>query len=157
MRCRRHRRFRNIDDEHVVTRLRAIAEDRERAAIEDATAKDGDHPSLTMRVLSRTVHVGIPHHGCVHPVYARIVREVVLGAQLRDAVWRLGVLRIVLDVGRLDEISIQCSARGGEDKACPRATPTLPQRLDEVQCAADVDARIKDRIRDALPDIESAE
>src|SRR5438034_71443 len=35
MRCRRHRRFRNIDDEHVVTRLRAIAEDRERAAIED--------------------------------------------------------------------------------------------------------------------------
>src|SRR5690348_960506 len=144
----------DVANEHIVARLRTVSEDGERPPIENAAAEDGDDSRLAMRILPRTVDIREAHRGSVHAVDTGVIREIILGAQLRDAVWRLGVLREVLDVRRIDEIAVQRAAGGGEDETRALASPALPEGFDQVQRAADVDARVLHRIGDALPDID---
>ena len=50
-------RTRDVADVHVVARLLAVAEDRQRRPVEDAVAEDRDDARFAVRVLSRPVHV----------------------------------------------------------------------------------------------------
>src|SRR6476469_1412181 len=107
--------------------------------IEDATTKNRDDARLAMRVLSRAIHIRETHRDGIHAVHARVIREIVFGAQLRDAVRRLRILGIVLDVRRVDEIAIERAARRREHKARFLTAAALTQGLDEIERANDVD------------------
>src|ERR1051326_370335 len=73
MRSGERRRFRDIGNEYVVSRLRAVAEDGERTAIEHAAAKDRDHPCLAVWILARTIHVREANGGRIHPMHTSVI------------------------------------------------------------------------------------
>src|SRR4051812_10741586 len=101
----------DISDVHVVPCLLSVAEDRESPAVENPAAEDRHHTGLTVRVLTRTVHVAVAQRHRVEAMYTAVVGEIQLHAQLRDRVRRLRILRKGLAVGRLDEVAVQHSTR----------------------------------------------
>ena len=140
-------RTRHVAHVHVVARLQAVAEDRERRAIEEATAEDRDDARFAVRILARTVHVAEAKRARVESVHARVVREYA-PRELRDRVRRLGILWRRLAVGGVVEIAVHRATRATRIRRASCAD--CAHRLEQVQRADDVRVGIDSGIGDAL-------
>src|ERR1035437_3533641 len=137
----------DVRHEHVIARLLAIAVDRERAAVEESLAEDRDDAGLPAWVLSRTVDVRVAQRDGIEAVGASVVGEVVLDAEFRYAVRRLGILGRFLRARRSARVTVDGAARRREDHA--RAMRCVAGGLEEIDRSDDVARRVRARIRDA--------
>ena len=110
------------------------------AALEQLAAEDRDHAGLAQRVLARPVDVAVAERDGREAVQAREQGAVVLGAELREAVGRLGRDRVVLR-GRDDlALAVDGAAGGGVDDAAHAGRRGGAQHVDR---ALDVHARVE--------------
>src|SRR5580698_2033374 len=136
-----------VPDVDVVAGLAAVAVDDGALAGQEPGAEDRDDPRLPRRVLARAVHVGQPQHrvgGAVQPV---VEADILLGAQLGDAVRRLGQREHVLGGRDRRVLAVQGAAGGAEQH--PRADG--PGGLQHVHRADDIGLRVGGGCGDAGP------
>ena len=136
---------------HVVTRLAAVPVDGEGRAIEDAVAEDRDDAGLAVRILARAIDVREAQRDGVEAVHARVVAEVVLDGELRDAIRGLRRAAGALRRRDLGAVAVERAAGGREHES--RARRARADRLEEVERAVDVHLRIEAGIGDALADV----
>ena len=113
----REQRLDDVADVDEVTLLQPVPEYRRLFAARETVEEDRDDTSLEARVLTRPVDVREPHDGVARPVDAVPAAEVLLGAELRDAVRRE---RLARDSPRRRAVALAVdrSARRGEDQLC---------------------------------------
>src|SRR5437879_1361382 len=136
---------RHVADVHVVARLLAVTVHRDRFGAEHPPREDGDHARLSVRVLARAVDVGVAQRHEGELVLGLVEEGVELARPLADAVGGDGVGGMRLGRGECLLLAVGGAAGGHEEDA---ADVRLARRLEQVDGAEDVDARVEERIGD---------
>src|SRR5204862_1667417 len=135
---RGERRRDDVADEDVVARLPPVAVDTRRLSVAQRVHEDRDDAGLAVRVLPRPVDVPVAQRDVRAAVEAVVCGDVLLRAELRDAVRRHRLARVVLR-GRAVALAVDRAARRAEDELAA----VLARRLEHPDRADDVDGCIE--------------
>jgi DNA-3-methyladenine glycosylase len=119
-------------------------------AAEQAIEEYGDHARLSVRILSRTVDVGVPQAGGVQTILLVVEVQVALAGELGHSVRGDRSLGVGLARRELVLLAVDGAAGRGQDHLPENAAAA---NLQEIEQAADVDIGVEPRVGDRLSDI----
>ena len=143
---RRH----HITDINEIARLFAVTVDRCRLAAQLFIDEDCHDAGFALRVLPRAIHVRVTQGDGPEAVHGAKIVHVVLHSELRAAVRRKWIRRMLLSLRRKERLTVNRAAGRGENEALDSELHGL---LQQPHAADNIHISIEDRIGNRAPNV----
>ncbi len=140
----------HVFDVDVVAGLLSGPVDLRLAARRQIAAEDGHDPGLSVRVLARTIDVGVAQRRVGETVLRPVEVQVALASELRDAIGRDRVLGVILGGRELALLAVDRASGRGEDDLF---YVVLDAVFEQPQRSQHVDVGVEVRLPDRAPHV----
>ena len=133
----------NVANKNVVTSLFAVAINNGLLSRQKACGKDGNDTGFPVRVLARTINVGITEGNVRDMMLSLVVMQIMLSGQLAHAVRTDGIRRMGFIGRKVFLLAVDCAPGGSKDNLFDSG---FSRPFEQVQHSHDVDSGIKERV-----------